>query len=787
MDNLNSLSKTVNAYSSLIFKIGILLVIASSFFLFTNFFTEVYDAPKFLILIAFTAIFLILLALRFTVTGKVVFIRTPLDIPLLLLMAVAIVSTFLSPAQSVSLLGNQLHIHGSLVAIVTYVLFYFILVNGLKDAREIKWLFSITTVIAQILAIVTLMAYFGLKVLPSPWTHGTNFTPTGASFSTAAILALLLPFIVVRILSAKKPLSTVANSLFLALSGITIALTGNLSTWIAAMIGLLIMLLIINPAKTVKFLTPVKFFGLATPVVLIILTFVLSLIPPMGKAVNPLYTKAQSFPQEIQLPFISSWKISVSSFRDIPLWGSGPATYLFDFTNYKPVEFNAGKFWSLRFDSSFNEYLQVLATLGGIGILALISLTALFASSAYQTISQHRKESRHLQTSNLSLPTESVALAVSGITFFVILLLHTSTLPLWVFGTIVLASFMKINLSETLSKHINSPSDFKNMFLRIAANVTSRNSEEETIKIDALPGVLLVVILALVAITAVVSKNIILADYHHRLALNAVAQNNGVLAYNELVKTEGLNPKIDVYHTDLAQTNFALANAIAAAKGPTEASPGGSLTDQDKQTIQVLLQQSINEGRLAVNLSPKSAVNWEILAQLYRQISGVAQNALVFSLDSYGRAILQDPLNPNLRLAVGGVYYAAKNYDMAIRFFSDAINLKPDFANAYYNLSVALKDKGDLAGAQAAAEKVLTLIDSKSADYKTISDYLTDLKTKAESNAQPPAAKETEALQQKELPKVVNVGNPPKDIATPSAVKKPNTTPEPAATPTVKP
>ncbi len=782
MDNLNNVTKTINSYLGLVFKIGIVLVILTSFFLFANTFTELYDTPKFLVLFGFTAILLLLLTLRFTVTGKVVFVRTPLDIPLILLLTVAVVSTFVSPAPYVSLLGNQMRIHGSLISVITYVLFYFILVNNLRNTKEIKWVFNIAVIASQILAVISLITFAGIKILPAPWNHGINFTTTGSAFSTTGILAMLIPFIIMSLLSSSKPLFTILNSLFLLITGLTIALTGSWATWIGALVSLALTLFVTNIFRDIKQFSPVKLISLIVPLTLVALVTVLSFVPPMGGTKNPIYTQAQNFPKEIQLGFINSWKISVSSFRDAPFWGSGPSTYMFDFTNYKPIEFNSSKFWNLRFDSPFNEYLQVLATLGGIGILALLSLTALFISAAYKI----------LQTTDNNHKT----LAIAGIVFFILLALHTSTLPLWIVGIIILASFMKINLPENISKSISSATDLKDMLFRIATNVASQKSGEETIKVDALPGILLIITASIVIFGGFFGGKILLADYHHRLALNAVTQNNGIVTYNELVIAEKLNPKNDLYRTDLAQTNFALANAIASAKGPTEASPTGSLTDQDKQNIQVLLQQSINEGRIAVTLSPKSAANWEILAQLYRQIAGVAQNALVFSLDAYGQAIFQDPLNPNLRLSVGGVYYAVKSYDMAVRFFSDSINLKPDFANGYFNLSVALRDKGDLTNAQAMAEKTLTLIEKGSPDYQPLTDYIADLKKRIEegttkqSEIQPPASQTTGALQQKELPKVINLPQPEK-IATPEAIKKPeaspSTSPGASATPTPTP
>lgn len=784
MDDLNSsinnIAKTVNVYSSLIFKVGLILVLLSTFFLFTNLTTEIYETPKLLVLLAFTGLLLVLLTLRFTASGKVALRRSPLYLPFLLLLAVGVASTFLSSSPYVALLGHQLKVHGSLISLVGYILFYFVLVNNLKSVREVKWIFALAILASQVLAVVTLLSYAGAKILPSPWTHGINFTTTGSSFSTTAILALLLPFIIMQILTARKSLFVILNSLFLLLSGLTIALTGTWATWIGALFGVSVTLYLSNlrNLSNLSKTQPLRLIGLAVPVAVVVIVLALSFIPPMGAGTNPIYSQAQNFPREVTLGFQESWKISISAFRDSPFWGTGPSSYIFDFTNYKPVEFNSGKFWNLRFDSAFNEYLQVLATLGGIGLVALLSITAIFISGAYKALASN---AFHLEGEEIELHLrgEKTTLAIAGLTFFIILALHASTAPLWIIGILILASFLTVSQRNEAGEERSDSSDFKGTFLRIAG--FSGNSATETIRIDALPGILLVISLVLVLSGGFFGAKFTLADYHHRLALNAISANQGIIAYNELVAAEKLNPYSDVYRTDLAQTNFALANAIAAAKGPSEASPAGSLTDADKQNIQVLLQQSINEARTATVLSPKSATNWEILALLYRQIAGVAQNALVFSLDSYGRAIFQDPLNPILRVNVGGVYYAIQSYDLAIRFFSDAVNLKPDYPNAYYNLSVALKDKGDLANAQAMAEKLLTLLEKDSQDYKVASDYLNDLKSKIESSVQPPAATASGALQEEKLPKVIELPKPEK-IATPEAVEKTEANPSPSPT-----
>jgi tetratricopeptide (TPR) repeat protein len=315
---------------------------------------------------------------------------------------------------------------------------------------------------------------------------------------------------------------------------------------------------------------------------------------------------------------------------------------------------------------------------------------------------------------------------------------------------------------------------------------------------DLLPVIFFVIFLVGAVPLIYYTYNAAMADYYHHQAL-VMAGRSGQSTYENLQRAERLNPRIDLYRVDLAQTNFALANAIVAQRGPSQASAAGSLSDQDRKTVQTLLSQSISEARAAVALAPQSSRNREVLGTIYRNITGVAQNAFAYSLDSYGRAIQLDPLNPALRLSVGGIYYSVKNYDLAIRFFSDAANLKPDYPNAYFNLAVALKDKGDLRNAQVAAEKVVSLLQDtpESANYKAAANYLASLKAIAATssattadNTTAPAAQTNSALDNQSVPglTVPDLNNPPQ-VATPAAIQvNPNATvPTPSGAPAVEP
>lgn len=730
----------------------LILVVAAIPLVFTPLTTEFFEMPKLAFLTASTLLLLLLWSFSWILEGKVIFSRSPLDISLFLLLIIIIASTIFSSSREVSIYGNFPRLHGSAISFVIYILLFFVATSHLKNTLQIKTILYAYLTSTSIVAIVSLLSYFGIYPLANifAFSKALNFNPSGSSFSASVLMILALPWLFAGVASLKDSQSLLPKIPAIVLATIfciTLALTADRLSLILAAFAISLTIYTVYKKK-LGALEPLLLIPIVAGIVIFLIGWV-----PLGNKINPLVDFRLNFPREIQLPLVTSWQVSASSFRDNPFLGSGPSTYLFDFSAYKPLNHNSSRFWNVRFDSSFNEFFQTLATLGGLGLAALIFLGIAIIVFA----------SRNLGSENIL----QSSLSISAILVVLFLLIHTTTVVSIVASLIVLAVLMG------LSKHSGKVEEVS---LGIK---TSRSADSSLIAGDALPLILFLPILFLVIYSFWNMASLFQADFYHRLALNS-ASIRGLDTYNYLVKAESLNPKVDLYRTDLAQTNFALANAIASSKGPTESSPGGSLTDQDKRNIQQLLSQAINEARVAVTLSPRNPQNFEILASIYRQISGVAQNAIDFSLDAYGRAIERDPRNPILRVNVGGIYYSIKNYDLAIRFFTDAINLKPDYANAYYNLSVTLRDKGDLKAAELTAERVLTLINPSSGDYKLAADYLADLKSRIatgsseQSEISAPAGVDTSALQKKELPKVLDekLKNKPEKISTPEAVKK---------------
>lgn len=784
----------INLWLGLIFKFGVLTLAFLTPLFFWSYTTEFYETPKFVLLTIATTLFILLWVTKWVISGRVPFTVSRLDLPFLLLLFAFILSMFFAVSRPIAIFGNLPRIHGGLVSYALYIVFYFVLAANLKKLATVKEIIYALLISGVILTIMSLLSYAGINLLSLPWTAGANFTPTGSSFSTAAILILLLPFPISAILYGSKvssfdseskgeeldlPISSLIGdhatlnevavktvwSIVLCLFTITLVLIGTLPIYFTAACVLLL-ILFVTPPNLIGKNSAYLFIPILTAALIAFISFV-----PIGGSKNIFYQKAQTFPRELQLPFNTSWKISVSAFRDSPFWGSGPGSYLNDFTLYKPAEFNNdAKLWNVRFDQAFNEYLNILATLGAIGLIVIILLTIIAVTAAFKTLSNPR-------VGSIRLP-----LAITAISFFIVLAFHTSTLVFWVIGILLIVCFLAVTRESNKEVYLGGES-------------TSESYGLTSPKINPLPIIIAGIMVLLISWFLYQTIQALVADFHHRQGLKALSAGNGLVAYNEYIQAEKFNPNIDIYRSNLAQVNFAIANAIAASKGPSEASPSGSLTDQDKKTIQTFLSQAINEGQAAVALNPNSVGNWEILGSIYRQISGVAQDALQYALDAYGKAIQRDPLNPNLRMAVGGIYLSANSPDLAIRFFTDAANLKPDSANAYFNLAIAYNQKGDTYNAALAAEKTVSLLDPKSEDYKIASDVFSQLKDKyateaAKAKAQAEqqaveqqglqnASRQSSVLQDKNLPKVAIPLPKKENVATPEAIKKPTPTETP--------
>mgnify|MGYP003971259499 FL=1 len=405
------------------------------------------------------------------------------------------------------------------------------------------------------------------------------------------------------------------------------------------------------------------------------------------------------------LPKLAGWSIAIDTLKSKVLFGAGPSNFINQFTRFKPISLNQTNLWAVNFATSSNEYLHLLTTLG-LGGLVTFGLMI----TGFLKLTKHEPGTR---TTALQL-----ALKLSVLTTLVLGLFIPFTTLIW----ITLVSYL--SLAVGLNKGKTNTSKIKDIILTISA-ITMVDSSQE-VKVDTstqtFPGILpwLLAVPTIIGISLVgfnVGKTYA-AEIIFRNSLIAANQNLGGETYNLQIKALNTQSSIDRYRVAYSNTNFALANSL---------SQQGELTDQDQQTVTQLVQQAVREARVATQINPLKASNWENLANIYRQLVNFAEGSDEFAIASYTQAIQLDPANPRLRLDLGGLLFSLEKFPEAEDRFLEAVQLKPDYANAYYNLAQSYKSQEKYLEAYQALQQVGALIEPGTEDATKLQEEITQV------------------------------------------------------------
>lgn len=606
--------------------------------------TDPFTLPKQGLVLGVVLLALLISGLKLLAGQELKFRRTPYDLPILGFSLVLVISSLLSANRADSIIFS--------ITILSLVLFYYVLVNLLRGESEAT-LFTVALVVGSALSAIVLILsraeiYF-LSFLFHPAQLGLvqnqAFNSLGSLLVSAIFLLLLIPVGAgLASVNVRKNMVVTAVSL---ISTLVIALAFLLSVY--------------------------QLFTTQKPILL------------------PYEYGLQAATGAIGL-----------NFKDL-LFGSGPGTFLTDFSRFRSAIFNSLPFWNNIFFSSSSLFLELLATTGLLGITFFLLLIISIFKSFNPARAGADRAYIGLFVSLVLAVFVSFIVPIGFIILFLlfsILAIYTVYLskvaPKTVFDTKILV----VNLQEGLGVTTNILS-----FLFIAITI-----------IVSLVGFYL-------------GGRFLLADSKFQKSLITASENKGLDTYNLQREAIAISPYRDGFYRVFSQTNLALATGISQDLRNRNASPSA----QEQQTILTLVQQSITNARSATNLGPQNFLNWDNLAAIYRALIGFGQDAENFSIVSLQQAIALNPVNPQLYLGLGGAYFQLGQWEQAQRQFEVAVRLKPDFANSYYNLGHALENKGNLQGALVQYQTVEALLsrDAKDSDgHKRIKEEIEALKAR---------------------------------------------------------
>ncbi len=407
------------------------------------------------------------------------------------------------------------------------------------------------------------------------------------------------------------------------------------------------------------------------------------------------------------LPLSSGWAITLEALKTGKqvLVGVGAENFLSAFTRGRPVALNNTLLWNIRFTANSSLLLHIVTTYGLVGLAGMVFLLRSFL-----------------------VPFRASPVALGKLLAILIIFVVQ---PQFVALILITAILLIDNADDPgiVSFHVKQ----------------SHRHHRVWTTLFYFLGLLCI---ASTGVALYLVGRAYGAERSFYQALEAAQRGEGKPTYELHVTAISGNPFVARFHIGASATSLALAQTLAK---PAESTASG-MSSTDRQIATQLVQQSIDEAKIAVNLSPTSVISWEQLAFTYQSLTLVAQGSLQWAIAGTQKAIQLDPTNPILRLRLGGIYVGAGNFDRAKEQFQAATTLKSDYANAHYNLASVLRQQKDYLAA--AYELLLTnrLVNPGTDDASRVASELDEVKRLL--------TEEEKRTLENQPPSLVPVGNP---------------------------
>jgi len=372
----------------------------------------------------------------------------------------------------------------------------------------------------------------------------------------------------------------------------------------------------------------------------------------------------------------------------------------------------------------------------------------------------------------------SLAFPLLGLSLIVAQLLLPPVTPLW-----ILFAVTAVSLSASLKG--NGKTRIKEMLLGLIAGETNNPLHLHAPKFTWFAYSIAGTATLIAGWSTWQVGKVLYAENLYLQSVQAANWNKAGELYEKQRQLVQLNSNSDATLRIFASTNFLLARNISQQK---------ELSEADRQQLPILIQQAVESAKRATAIEPRKTENWQVLASIYDQLIGTVDQADQYAVSAYVRAIQTNPSNPLLRMALASVYARANNFEQAKLLYQQTIELKPDWPNAYYNLSVVFRAQKNLPLALQALQLTKQYANTGDPDFAKLETEINDLtaevkkleleqKAKAEAEAAK-AAKAAGAAPNGQIKIPEDLGLPKEEppLTLPQGPKTEAPTPKPLAT-----
>ena len=582
-----------------------------------------------------------------------------LNFPVIILFLVTALSVIFSVYRYGSFWGWPLPVSQSLLSLLGFIIFYFLVANLFKK-DEIILLFLTLFLSGFLVSLFCILQLFGKFILPFDFAKTASFNTIGTMNSLAVYSSLLLVLLLPLSFFVKRFFKVVLGVFILTLL-ISLFLINFKIAWLVFLTGLAVLFAfgVVNLRKT----------GRSSFTTVMMIFFVIALLFTLFRFSLPLFPAT---PLEVS----PSQKAEFGILRNLSpktlFLGSGPGTFVYNWSMYKSIDLNQTIFWATRFTTGASEILDRIITTGILGILAFFFLIFLFFKKSFQFLVKKMDEG--VSRGKIS----------DGASWFLSLGVLASFAGLVAAFFLYPANFSILLIFWLLIGCLAVLETEKRKVLLIG------NSSTKALGFSFL--FVLILILGIGSSVFYVQKYIAEARYFQ--GLKASQKGDTILATNYVLKAVNLNPKMDFYWRDLSQIHLFRLNEVLLK---TDLAP-----EDKKYQVQSLIASAVNSASQATTLNPNDAANWNVRGFIYRNMIGGLGGAEDWAITSYETAIDLEPTNPYIFTEIGRIYILKadlaeqqenledkdKNLKLAQSSFEKAVSLKVDYAPAHYQMAM---------------------------------------------------------------------------------------------------
>ena len=650
--------------------------------------SELFEFNKIVPTYLFTVLIVGLWLSKMVVKREIIFRRTILDIPLLVFLLSQVLSTLTSIDTRSSMLGYYSRFHGGLASSITYSLLYWAYVANMNRNKTMKAFYIIFSS-AFLVSLYGILQHFGVD--KDIWVQDVQtriFSSLGQPNWLAAWLVGLIPITWALALKSgirnqelgirnkKFLLYTSLSTLFFLTLLYTKSRSGLLGLAIAAVVFWPSVFMFIKKRKASLTTTLIKFFILNSLFIILVLIVGSPWTPSISKFVNKSKnlqsSDLQADAQKPQGPALAVggsesgeirkivWTGAIDVWKNYPILGSGLETFAFAYYNFRPLEHNLVSEWDYLYNKAHNEYLNIAATTGSVGLL---SYAILVFASIYLFLKENRKKRLIL----IALLSGYVSILVTNFFGF-------SVVPVGL--QFFLYPAFAIALRESGSK----------------------NDELSKVELSTIHKVSIGIVIILASYFLILISRYWYADFVYAKGKLENDSGNFIEGKKLLIKAVNLSESEAIFWDELSQSSTGIALAL--------------YEKEDQERAQDFADFAIAESEKAIQLSPANVNLKRNGAILFIKLSVINPNYLINARDTLLSATAQAPTDAKLFYNLGLVYIRTGEIDKAIETLEETIEMKKNYRNARFALALVLIDEGEKKQAMNELEYILEFIGS---------------------------------------------------------------------------